>query len=184
MHLRLGQQVTVQIGMPRRQHQNDRGALRLGVFDEGVKRLNLGLAHLVKAFHMYAVEAHAGFGSQRADLVFSLAAERYIVQNAAIRPLDGRGLVVGVALHRVKLDGVAFVVGDGGLAAVLEIIVHVALEVCRVGKGFPQLDLVRLFIVGGDVQDFCQKFIVQIGVSTGVKGGLAAVKDPGIQAPQ
>ena len=39
--------------MPRRQHQNDRGALRLGVFDEGVKRLNLGLAHLVKACLLY-----------------------------------------------------------------------------------------------------------------------------------
>lgn len=82
VHLRLGQQVTVQIGMPRRQHQNDRGALRLGVFDEGVKRLNLGLAHLVKAFHMYAVEAHAGFGSQRADLSSVWLQERYIVQNS------------------------------------------------------------------------------------------------------
>ena len=151
--LRLGQQVAVQIRVPRRQHKNDRCALRLGVSDEGVERLDLGLAQLVKALHVYAVKAHTGLGGQRADLILGLIAERYIVQNAAVGPLDRRGLVVGVALDGVKLYRVALVVGDGGLPAVLYVVVYVALEVRRVGQRLPQLDLVRLLVIGGHVQD-------------------------------
>ena len=184
MVLRLGQQVAVQIRVPRRQHKNDRCALRLGVFDEGVERLDLGLAQLVKALHMYAVEAHAGLGGQRADLVLGLIAERYIVQNAAVGPLDRRGLVVGVALDGVELYRVALVVGDGGLPAVLYVVVYVALEVRRVGQRLPQLDLVRLLVIGGHVQDLRQELVVQVGVGARVKCGLAAVEHPRVYAPQ
>ena len=86
---------------------------------------------------MHAVKAHAGFGGQRADLVGCLRSERHIVQNAAIRPFDRRRLVVGIALHGVELDRVALIIGDGGLAAVLYVVVDVALEVRRVGQRFP-----------------------------------------------
>ena len=165
--LRLGQQVAVQIRVPRRQHKNDRCALRLGVSDEGVERLDLGLAQLVKALHVYAVEAHTGLGGQRADLVLGLIAERYIVQNAAVGPLDRRGLIVGVALDGVKLYRVALVVGDGGLPAVLYVVVYVALEV-----------------IGGHIQDLRQELVVQVGVGARVKRGLAAVEHPRVYAPQ
>lgn len=108
---------------------------------------------LVKALHMYAVEAHAGLGCQRADLILGLAAEGNIIQHAAVRPFDGGGLVVGVALHGVELDGVALVIGDGGLTAVLDIVVHIALKVGRVSQRLPQLDLVGLLIIGGNIQN-------------------------------
>ena len=184
MLLRLGQQIPVQIRMPRRQHQNDGGALRLRVLDKGVKRPDLGVTQFVKALHMYAVEAHAGLGCQRADLILGLAAEGNIIQHAAVRPFDGGGLVIGVALHGVELNGVALVIGDGGLTAVLDIVVHIALKVSRVSQRLPQLDLVWLLIIGGNIQDLGQKFVVQVGIGAGVKRGLAAVEHPWVKAPQ
>ena len=133
MQFRLGDQVTIEVRVPGRQHQNHGSALLPGVVHKGLKRLDLGGAHLVEALHVHAVKAHAGFGGQGADLIRRLGTERHIVQNATVRPLDRRCLIVGVALHRVELDGIAVVIGDGGLAAVLYVVVHVALEVGRVG---------------------------------------------------
>ena len=101
-------------------------------------------------------------------LILGLAAEGNIIQHAAVRPLDGGGLVVGVTLHGVELDGVALVIGDSGLTAVLDIVVHIALKVGRVSQRLPQLDLVGFLVVGGDVQHLGQKLVVQVGVGAGV----------------
>src|SRR5699024_5168602 len=87
------------------------------------------------------------------------------------------------ALDGVEVDGVAVLVGDGGLTAVFEIVVHIALKIGRLGQRFPQFHLVGGFVVGLDAQDVGQKLVVQLGVGAVVKGGLAVVKDPGVHAP-
>ena len=48
----------------------------------------------------------------------------------------------------------------------------------------PQLDLVRLLVLGGHVQDLRQELVVQVGVGARVKRGLAAVEHPRVYAPQ
>ena len=105
--------------MPRREHQNHRGALAPGVLEEPVKCLGLGGRKGIKAFHVNAVEGRTGFGGQGTDLVLVQGTETDILQNAALRSRDGGGLGVGVPLHGIELDGVALIIGHGGLPPVL-----------------------------------------------------------------
>ena len=184
VQVRLGQQIVVQVGMPGAQHQNHRGTLAAGVPDKGVESLALGVAQRVEALHVYAVECGGSGCCVGQNLLHRPVPEFLKVEHTAVRPLDVAGLVHRVALHRVEVDGVAVLVGDGGLAPVFEVVVHIALEVGRFGQCLPQLHRVGGLVVGLHPQHVGQKFVVQFRVGAVIKGGLVTVKDPRVHAPQ
>ena len=74
------------------------------------------------------------------------------IEDAAVSPLDGGGLVVGVAGHFLEGNGVAAVVQRLAVA-VLQVVVYIALEIRRLSQSLPQFHLVRLLIAGVNVQD-------------------------------
>ena len=113
------QQKVIQVRVPGGEGQNHRGALVLRILDKLVKRFFLLGGKRVEPFHMYAVERGAGFGGKGAHLVGVGIPEFGVIQHTAVRALDGGGLLVRVAVHRVKVNGVAIVIRHNALAAVL-----------------------------------------------------------------